>query len=78
MISSATTNETLSGGDDVGAALRRFFPSIADKDIAELHAAYPAESFASESLRFQVITGDSELKCAVGVAVTATFHALRF
>lgn len=71
LIIGATTNETLSGGDDVGAALRRFFPSIADKDIAELHAAYPAESFASESLRFQVITGDSELKCANTILGTA-------
>ncbi|KAJ3520368.1 hypothetical protein NMY22_g12789 [Coprinellus aureogranulatus] len=36
---SATTNETLSGGPDIGAALRQFFPSITDENISELEEA---------------------------------------
>lgn len=79
----ATTNETLSGGNDIGVALRQFFPSITAEDVTELdqvsiyeifcssvsqvriHKAYPVQAFASDGLRFQTVTGDSELKCAV-------------
>ncbi|KAJ3542374.1 hypothetical protein NMY22_g3531 [Coprinellus aureogranulatus] len=68
---SATTNETLSGGPDIGAALRQFFPSITDENISELEEAYPIESFASQSLRFQVVTGESELKCANSILGSA-------
>ncbi|KAJ2934669.1 hypothetical protein H1R20_g2397, partial [Candolleomyces eurysporus] len=71
LIVGATTNETLSGGTDVGVALRRFFPSITEEDITELEQAYPIQSFSSGSLRFQTVTGDSQLKCANTILGTA-------
>ncbi|CAA7267478.1 unnamed protein product [Cyclocybe aegerita] len=65
LVVGATTNETLSGGNDVAAAMRTFFPSILDEDIHTLLGAYPVSDFASsQDLQFQTITGDSELRCA--------------
>ncbi|KDR78647.1 hypothetical protein GALMADRAFT_223905 [Galerina marginata CBS 339.88] len=61
----ATTNETLSGGSDVSASLKSFFPSMSDADVNALVQAYPLADFASSpALQFQTITGDSELRCA--------------
>ncbi|TEB21206.1 EstA protein [Coprinellus micaceus] len=71
LIIGATTNETLSGGSSVAVALKRFFPSITDDNLSELEEAYPIQSFASESLRFQTITGESELKCANSILGSA-------
>ncbi|KAF8960057.1 Alpha/Beta hydrolase protein [Flammula alnicola] len=61
----ATTNETLSGGNDIVAALQSFFPSLSDADSNALIEQYPISDFASsEDLQFQTVTGDSELRCA--------------
>ncbi|KAF6759817.1 EstA protein [Ephemerocybe angulata] len=75
LIVGATTNETLSGGVDIASALVKFFPSITDTDIEELGQAYPIHAFDSENLRFQVLTGESELKCANSVLGTAYSNA---
>ncbi|KAJ2918495.1 hypothetical protein MD484_g1931, partial [Candolleomyces efflorescens] len=71
LIVGATTKETYSEGMELGVALRQFFPSITDKDIHELDQAYPNRSFSSDSLRFQTITGDSQLRCANSILGTA-------
>ncbi|PPQ95440.1 hypothetical protein CVT26_008459 [Gymnopilus dilepis] len=72
LIVGATTNETLSGGDDVPSALKSFFPSITDADINALLNAYPLSDFASSAdLQFQTLTGDSELRCARSLMATA-------
>ncbi|RXW25241.1 hypothetical protein EST38_g593 [Candolleomyces aberdarensis] len=71
LIVGATTNETYSGGTNVGVALRQFFPSITDEEVIELDQAYPIQSFSSDALRFQTVTGDSEFKCASTILGTA-------
>ncbi|KIK03015.1 hypothetical protein K443DRAFT_95874 [Laccaria amethystina LaAM-08-1] len=46
----ATTNETISGGTDVSAALRKFFPSLSDNGIAAIERrTLMGESFAPHS-----------------------------
>ncbi|EDR04100.1 uncharacterized protein LACBIDRAFT_295121 [Laccaria bicolor S238N-H82] len=46
----ATTNETLSGGTDLSAALKRFFPSLSDDGIAAIERrTLMGESFALHS-----------------------------
>ncbi|KAF9003422.1 Alpha/Beta hydrolase protein [Cyathus striatus] len=64
LIVGATTNETLSGGMDPTVALQQFFPSLTSTGLNQIMNAYPPQNFASDALRFQTITGDSELKCA--------------
>ncbi|TFK33466.1 Alpha/Beta hydrolase protein [Crucibulum laeve] len=64
LIVGATTNETLSGGTDPAVSLKSFFPSLTTADIDTILEAYPSTDFASDALRFQTITGESELKCA--------------
>lgn len=57
MTRSATSNETLSGGDDVSVALKNYFPSLTKTDIQEISALYPLSDYDSPSQRFQVATG---------------------
>ncbi|KAJ7654360.1 Alpha/Beta hydrolase protein [Mycena rosella] len=57
----STTNETLTGGTDIGAALSSYFPSYTNATAAEL---YPLSEFASPALQFQAATGEPELLCA--------------
>ncbi|KAF8903688.1 alpha/beta-hydrolase [Gymnopilus junonius] len=72
LIVGATTNETLSGGDDIDAAMKTYFPSITDADISALLDLYPLSDFASsEDLQFQTLTGDSELRCARSILGSA-------
>ncbi|PPR05171.1 hypothetical protein CVT26_012257 [Gymnopilus dilepis] len=75
LIVGATTNETLSiglFGDDISLAMKLFFPSITDADIDALLSAYPLSDFASSAdLRFQTLTGDSELRCARSLMANA-------
>ncbi|KAF9550176.1 alpha/beta-hydrolase [Agrocybe pediades] len=71
LIVGATTNETLSGGTDIGAALKSFFPSITDQDVSALVAAYPLQEFGTADLQFQTVTGDAELRCARSLMGTA-------
>jgi len=73
LIVGATTNETLSGGgNDIPAALRKYFPSILDEDINALLGAYPLDEFdKSTGLQFQTLTGDSNVRCARTIMGTA-------
>ncbi|KAJ7496506.1 Alpha/Beta hydrolase protein [Mycena latifolia] len=64
IIVGSTTNETLSGGTSIAAALESFFPSFTNETAAELVAEYPLSDFASAALQFQASTGESELLCA--------------
>ncbi|KAJ6597386.1 Alpha/Beta hydrolase protein [Mycena sp. CBHHK59/15] len=64
IIVGSTTNETLSGGTNITAALQGFFPSLTNADAEELTAEYSISEFASAALQFQAITGESELLCA--------------
>ncbi|PFH45585.1 hypothetical protein AMATHDRAFT_71494 [Amanita thiersii Skay4041] len=64
LIVGATTNETLSGGTDIGTALKRSFPGLSDGDVNDILDAYPSLAYPSEDLRFQEVTGDSALRCA--------------
>ncbi|KAJ7478669.1 Alpha/Beta hydrolase protein [Mycena galericulata] len=67
----STTNETLSGGTDIAAALESFFPSITNATAAEFLAEYPISEFASSDLQFQAATGEPELLCARHIIATA-------
>ncbi|KAF5379671.1 hypothetical protein D9615_005751 [Tricholomella constricta] len=65
LIVGATTNETLSGGSDLAAALTRFCPSLTAADINEISEAYPPKEFSSDALRMQTTTGDVTVRCAI-------------
>ncbi|KAJ7099280.1 Alpha/Beta hydrolase protein [Mycena belliarum] len=67
----STSNETLSGGTDISAALIAFFPSLANGSVSDLVAEYPTSDFASPALQFQAATGESELLCARHIIGTA-------
>ncbi|KAJ7647961.1 alpha/beta-hydrolase [Roridomyces roridus] len=67
----STTNETLSGGTSIAAALESFFPSITNATAAAFEAEYPIADFASAALQFQAATGESELLCARHIIATA-------
>lgn len=62
---SSTSNETQSGGTNITASLSTFYPSLRSQDIQALEAVYPVVDFASDQQRAGVITGESELICAV-------------
>ncbi|KAF8871765.1 Alpha/Beta hydrolase protein [Infundibulicybe gibba] len=64
LIVGATTNETLSGGTNITASLQGFFPQLSTAGLNKLLTAYPSSDFASDALRFQTITGETELRCA--------------
>ncbi|KAI0704001.1 alpha/beta-hydrolase [Earliella scabrosa] len=71
----ATSNETLSGGTDVAAALKAFYPQLTAADIADFVQIYPLSDFVSEEQRLQVATGESEFICArhiIGAAAAKT------
>lgn len=64
----ATSNETLSGGTDISAALKTYFPLLSDKDLAEYAEQYPFIDFVNATQQFRFATGESELKCAVSAS----------
>ncbi|KAF5341391.1 hypothetical protein D9758_012291 [Tetrapyrgos nigripes] len=64
LIVGATSNESLSGGTTLGAALKSLFPLLDDEDIAEFEKAYPLSDFTSQSNRISTATGESSLRCA--------------
>ncbi|EIW53482.1 alpha/beta-hydrolase [Trametes versicolor FP-101664 SS1] len=63
VIVGATSNETLSGGTNITAALKSYFPGLTDADLTEYLQEYPASEFDSDSQRFTVATGDSDVRC---------------
>ncbi|KAJ7719018.1 Alpha/Beta hydrolase protein [Mycena maculata] len=68
----STTNETLSGGTDIAAALESFFPSMTNATADAFMAEYPFSEFAgSAALQFQVSTGEPELMCARHIIASA-------
>ncbi|KAJ7194841.1 alpha/beta-hydrolase [Mycena pura] len=72
VIVGSTTNETLSGGSSITAALESFFPSMTNDSLAALIAEYPVSEFSdSTALQFQAATGEPELLCARHVIATA-------
>ncbi|KAF8193430.1 alpha/beta-hydrolase [Pholiota molesta] len=71
LIVGATSNETLSGGTDIAAALQSFFPALTNASINALIAKYPLSEFGTSDLQFQTLTGDSELRCARSLMGTA-------
>ncbi|KAF8193381.1 Alpha/Beta hydrolase protein [Pholiota molesta] len=71
LIVGATSNEILSIGTDIAAALRSFFPSLTNASTNALIAKYPLSKFGTADLQFQTLTGDSELRCARSIMGTA-------
>ncbi|KAJ7165538.1 alpha/beta-hydrolase [Mycena crocata] len=71
IIVGSTTNETLSGGSSIAAALENFFPSMTNETAAAFVAEYPASDFASTALQFQAATGEPELLCARHIIASA-------
>ncbi|KAI0634113.1 alpha/beta-hydrolase [Trametes polyzona] len=64
VIVGATSNETLSAGSNITAALKSYFPGLTSEDLQEYLQQYPSSDFDSESQRFTVATGDSDVRCA--------------
>ncbi|KAJ7108820.1 Alpha/Beta hydrolase protein [Mycena epipterygia] len=71
VIVGSTTNETLSGGTDIGAAIISFFPGYTNASIDAFLAEYPLSEFASPALQFQAATGEPELLCARHIIASA-------
>ncbi|GJE86320.1 alpha/beta-hydrolase [Phanerochaete sordida] len=67
LIVGATSNETLSGGDDISSALKAFFPGLTQNDLTGFNEVYNASNFGSSNEQFRVATGESELRCAVEI-----------
>ncbi|KAG6884629.1 hypothetical protein C0993_009434 [Termitomyces sp. T159_Od127] len=70
LIVGATTNETLTGGSTIAAALVSYCPLMTAADIAALEEAYPESEFASDDLRTQTLTGDFSVRCARTIMAT--------
>ncbi|KAK7461801.1 hypothetical protein VKT23_008233 [Stygiomarasmius scandens] len=64
LIVGATSNETLTGGTDLGAVMKALYPQLDDQDIAEFEEAYPLSDFTSASDQVGTATGESLLRCA--------------
>ncbi|KAJ7072952.1 Alpha/Beta hydrolase protein [Mycena amicta] len=72
VIVGSTTNETLSGGTSIAAALEGFFPSMTNDTANALVAEYPISDFSnSAALQFQAATGEPELLCARHIIASA-------
>ncbi|KAI0364239.1 alpha/beta-hydrolase [Pilatotrama ljubarskyi] len=72
VLAGSTSNETISSGTNITAALKGAFPGLTSKDLEEFLENYPPSEFDSEEQRFRVATGESELICAreiIGLAV---------
>ncbi|KAI0768170.1 alpha/beta-hydrolase [Trametes elegans] len=72
VIVGATSNETVSGGTNITAALKSFFPGLTSEDLEEYLQHYPSSEFECEQQRLADITGESELRCArdiIGLSV---------
>ncbi|KAF9224779.1 alpha/beta-hydrolase [Gyrodon lividus] len=63
LIVGSTSNETLSGGDNISLALKEYFPSLTETDIQEFLALYPLCDYDSATQRFQVATGEPDVIC---------------
>ena len=63
----ATSNETLSGGTNLTAPLKTFFPDLTATDLAQFEQQYPISAFDNVSQQIRVGTGESELRCAVSI-----------
>ncbi len=63
----STSNETLSGGTNIPAALKEAWPQLTETDLQEFITQYPLTEFSSASQQFQVATGESALICAVSI-----------
>ena len=72
--SSATSNETLSSGDDLDSALQAYFPGLTQADLSEYNDVYAVSNFDNSSQQFRVATGESDVRCAVRCL---TFEYLR-
>ncbi|KAI0359511.1 alpha/beta-hydrolase [Trametes cingulata] len=64
VLAGSTSNETISSGTNITAALKGAFPGLTSKDLEEFLENYPLSEFDSEEQRFRVATGESELICA--------------
>ncbi|KAJ6473312.1 Alpha/Beta hydrolase protein [Mycena vulgaris] len=67
----STSNETLTGGSTITAALESFFPSFTDATASDLLAEYPISDFASPALQSQAAIGEPELLCARHILASA-------
>ncbi|KAF8842830.1 alpha/beta-hydrolase [Paxillus ammoniavirescens] len=63
LIVGSTSNETLSGGDNISLALKEYFPSLTKADIQEFLELYPLSEYDSPEQQFQVATGEPDVIC---------------
>ncbi len=60
----ALTNESLSEGTNLTAALLQFYPAFTSADIEDYERVYPLSDYESAEQRLNVATGESEFRCA--------------
>ncbi|KAI0767254.1 alpha/beta-hydrolase [Fomes fomentarius] len=81
IIVGSTSNETLSGGSDIAAALKSYFPGLTQTDLEEYLKVYPSSDFDSEAQHFQVATGESDVICGrhiIGLAASKKNKAFAY
>ncbi|KAG7089993.1 hypothetical protein E1B28_011615 [Marasmius oreades] len=64
VIVGSTSNETVAGGTDPAATLKRTFPGLTDEDVQDILEVAPLSDFTNPAQQFQVVTGESLLICA--------------
>ncbi|KAI0088264.1 Alpha/Beta hydrolase protein [Irpex rosettiformis] len=67
LIVGATSNETLSGGTNLTAALKASFPGLTNDDLQEFAEHYPLSDFDSIEQQVEVGAGESQLRCAAEI-----------
>ncbi|KAI0826129.1 alpha/beta-hydrolase [Irpex lacteus] len=67
LIVGATSNETLSGGTNLTAALKATFPGLTTTDLTQFAQHYPLSDFDSVEQQVRVGTGESQLRCATEI-----------
>ena len=55
----------MSGGSNITAALKDYFPQLTQTDLEEYLQEYPLSDFDSVSQQFQIATGESDVICGV-------------
>ena len=74
---SATSNETVSSGDDLDSALQAFFPGLTQNDLTQYNDVYAVSNFDNSSQQVRVAAGESGLRCAVRCFMSHTARVER-
>ncbi|TBU39675.1 alpha/beta-hydrolase [Dichomitus squalens] len=81
VIVGSTSNETLSGGDNITQALKEYFPGLTQTDLQQFLEVYPESDFDNATQRFEVATGEPDVRCGrsiIGLAAAQKSKAFTY